>query len=120
MHLKTAEAEKYFLVFSARKDGVRAIGPAEEVDTDGGIPGATFEYGSATTAPRGTPRLAPQKAPGGSPGTPAPNHRPALNSCRPPRLLCRSSPPPASRFTTHVPVYDLTAAAGLLGPGERA
>ena len=42
MHLKTAEAQKYFLVFSARKDGVRAIGPAEEVGTDGGIPGATF------------------------------------------------------------------------------
>jgi SOS-response transcriptional repressor LexA len=27
-----------------------------------------------------------------------------------------SSPPPASRFTTHVPVYDLTAAAGFWGP----
>jgi len=26
------------------------------------------------------------------------------------------SPPPASRFTTHVPVYDLTAAAGFWGP----
>jgi SOS-response transcriptional repressor LexA len=27
-----------------------------------------------------------------------------------------SSPPPASRFTTHVPVYDLNAAAGFWGP----
>jgi hypothetical protein len=27
-----------------------------------------------------------------------------------------TSPPPASRFTTHVPVYDLTAAAGFWGP----
>ncbi len=27
-----------------------------------------------------------------------------------------SSPPPASRHTTHVPVYDLTAAAGFWGP----
>jgi SOS-response transcriptional repressor LexA len=27
-----------------------------------------------------------------------------------------SSPPPTSRFTTHVPVYDLTAAAGFWGP----
>ena len=26
------------------------------------------------------------------------------------------SPPPASRYTTHVPVYDLTAAAGFWGP----
>jgi hypothetical protein len=26
------------------------------------------------------------------------------------------SPPPASRFITHVPVYDLTAAAGFWGP----
>jgi len=26
------------------------------------------------------------------------------------------SPPPTSRFTTHVPVYDLTAAAGFWGP----
>jgi phage repressor protein C with HTH and peptisase S24 domain len=26
------------------------------------------------------------------------------------------SPPPASRFTTHVPVYDLTVAAGFWGP----
>jgi SOS-response transcriptional repressor LexA len=27
-----------------------------------------------------------------------------------------SSPPPAARYTTHVPVYDLTAAAGFWGP----
>ncbi len=27
-----------------------------------------------------------------------------------------SSPPPRARFTTHVPVYDLTAAAGFWGP----
>jgi SOS-response transcriptional repressor LexA len=26
------------------------------------------------------------------------------------------SPPPAARYTTHVPVYDLTAAAGFWGP----
>jgi SOS-response transcriptional repressor LexA len=32
-----------------------------------------------------------------------------------PALLIES-PPPAARYTTHVPVYDLTAAAGFWGP----
>ena len=38
----------------------------------------------------------------------------ACRSVAPLRLV--SSPSPASRFTTHVPVYDLTIAAGFWGP----
>jgi superfamily II DNA or RNA helicase/diadenosine tetraphosphate (Ap4A) HIT family hydrolase/HKD family nuclease/SOS-response transcriptional repressor LexA len=33
-----------------------------------------------------------------------------------PPLPLTDSPPPAARYTTHVPVYDLTAAAGFWGP----
>jgi SOS-response transcriptional repressor LexA len=47
----------------------------------------------------------------------------ALNSNSPPRApdsaflnTLLPSPPPATRYTTHVPVYDLTAAAGFWGP----
>jgi len=37
-----------------------------------------------------------------------------IHAAPPPPLT--DSPPPAARYTTHVPVYDLTAAAGFWGP----
>jgi SOS-response transcriptional repressor LexA len=37
-----------------------------------------------------------------------------IDAAPPPPLT--DSPPPAARYTTHVPVYDLTAAAGFWGP----
>jgi SOS-response transcriptional repressor LexA len=37
-----------------------------------------------------------------------------IDAAPPPSLT--DSPPPAARYTTHVPVYDLTAAAGFWGP----
>jgi superfamily II DNA or RNA helicase/diadenosine tetraphosphate (Ap4A) HIT family hydrolase/HKD family nuclease/SOS-response transcriptional repressor LexA len=44
-----------------------------------------------------------------------PNPIPTPTVSAPPGPLL-DSPPPASRYTTHVPVYDLTAAAGFWGP----
>jgi SOS-response transcriptional repressor LexA len=44
-----------------------------------------------------------------------PNTRPSPATAAPLAELLES-PPPAARYTTHVPVYDLTAAAGFWGP----
>jgi superfamily II DNA or RNA helicase/diadenosine tetraphosphate (Ap4A) HIT family hydrolase/SOS-response transcriptional repressor LexA len=41
---------------------------------------------------------------------------PSSRASTAPPLPLLSSPPPAARYTTHVPVYDLTAAAGFWGP----
>jgi SOS-response transcriptional repressor LexA len=77
---------------------------------DAGLPGTNFEVGfssldgawSATPLSSGRLFNLPNTAP--TPSTVAP----LLN------LL--DNPPPAARYTTHVPVYDLTAAAGFWGP----
>ena len=41
---------------------------------------------------------------------------PSSRATTAPPLPLLHSPPPAARYTTHVPVYDLTAAAGFWGP----
>ena len=41
---------------------------------------------------------------------------PSSRASTAPPLPLLTSPPPAARYTTHVPVYDLTAAAGFWGP----
>jgi SOS-response transcriptional repressor LexA len=77
---------------------------------DAGLPGTNFEVeftsidGAWSVAPLSSGRLSnlPNAAP-------TPPDSSFLNT-----LL--SSPPPAARYTTHVPVYDLTAAAGFWGP----
>ena len=105
------------MVFSARKHGVRAIGPAEEVGTDGGIPGTTFgirfrrDGTTRHTAPR------PPKSPGPKPGDSGsePPPRPPLLPTPAPSLPLLPARP-TTRVTTHVPGYDLTAAAGFWGP----
>ena len=76
---------------------------------DAGLPGTGFEVeftsidGAWSAAPSWH-RAANTVTPPSSPTSTAP----------PPPLL--DSPPPAARYTTHVPVYDLTAAAGFWGP----
>jgi len=88
---------------------------------DAGLPGTSFEVevhrdGDAWhIAPRSAVKPVAQARETGSVSTqrsaPAQHdqHDRFLPSLTP-------SPPPASRFTTHVPVYDLTAAAGFWGP----
>jgi SOS-response transcriptional repressor LexA len=93
---------------------------------DAGLPGTSFEVefhrdGDAWhIAPR-SPK-SPGRKPGDSGHEPPPNPQftptpvqPLTTSDSFPLPLL-SSPPPASRFTSHVPVYDLTAAAGFWGP----
>ena len=77
---------------------------------DAGLPGTTFEVeftsidGQWSVAPLSSGRLSnlPNAAP-------TPPDSSFLNTLLP-------SPPPTARYTTHVPVYDLTAAAGFWGP----
>jgi len=83
---------------------------------DAGLPGTNFEV--EFTALDGQWLATPTKSPGRKPGDSASespsNYQPSRGSAPPFDLL--PSPPPASRYTTHVPVYDLTAAAGFWGP----
>jgi SOS-response transcriptional repressor LexA len=83
---------------------------------DAGLPGTNFEV--EFTLKDGQWLAMPTKSPGRKPGDSAsespPNYQPSRGSAPPFDLL--PSPPPASRYTTHVPVYDLTAAAGFWGP----
>jgi superfamily II DNA or RNA helicase/diadenosine tetraphosphate (Ap4A) HIT family hydrolase/HKD family nuclease/SOS-response transcriptional repressor LexA len=82
---------------------------------DAGLPGTNFEVefssidGSWSAAP-----VSP--SPSAAPVTNASGVR--IRDCEPktPPLELIASPPHASRYTTHVPVYDLTAAAGFWGP----
>ncbi|MGB8853527.1 MAG: DEAD/DEAH box helicase family protein [Pirellulales bacterium] len=77
---------------------------------DAGLPGTNFEVeftsidGQWLASPISSGRLSNLLNP---PSTPPP--------AAPPFNLL-PSPPPAARYTTHVPVYDLTAAAGFWGP----
>jgi len=86
--------------------------------SDVGLPGTSFEVefrreGDAWhVAPLST--KSPGREPGDSGSEPSPDLPRSPTLGLPPSLL--KSPPPASRFTTHVPVYDLTAAAGFWGP----
>jgi SOS-response transcriptional repressor LexA len=88
---------------------------------DAGLPGTSFEVefhrdGDAWhIAPLSAGKPVAQASETGF----APSHRPATaQDDQHDRFLpsLTPSPPPASRFTTHVPVYDLTAAAGFWGP----
>ena len=83
---------------------------------DAGLPGTNFEFEFA--AIDGSWTLAPTKSPGWQPGDSGselpPNHQRSSGSAPPFDLL--TSPPPTARYTTRVPVYDLTAAAGFWGP----
>jgi SOS-response transcriptional repressor LexA len=77
---------------------------------DAGLPGTGFEVeftsidGAWSAAPLGSGR---------SSNLPS-AVSPASDSA--PTLPLIESPPPASRYVTHVPVYDLTVAAGFWGP----
>ena len=75
---------------------------------DAGLPGTNFEVDF--TSIDGQWLATPQSGTGFSLSNPPPIPTPAA----PPPPL--TSPPPAARYTTHVPVYDLTAAAGFWGP----
>jgi len=82
---------------------------------DAGLPGTNFEVEFTATDGQwlAMPHKSPERERGGSGSEPPPNHqRPSI--APPPPLT--DSPPPAARYTTHVPVYDLTAAAGFWGP----
>jgi SOS-response transcriptional repressor LexA len=80
---------------------------------DAGLPGTSFEVefhrdgDSWHVAPIGATSKTWRQAGSLSNAAPTPP------DSAPPLL---SSPPPRARFTTHVPVYDLTAAAGFWGP----
>jgi len=89
--------------------------------SDAGLPGTSFEVefqreGDAWhIAPLSAGKSVAQARETGS----AASYRPApvqddQHDSSP--LPLTPSPPPTSRFTTHVPVYDLTAAAGFWGP----
>ena len=86
--------------------------------SDVGLPGTSFEVefhrvaDAWHVAPLST--KSPGREPGDSGSEPSPDLPSSPTPGLPPPLL--DSPPPASRFTTHVPVYDLTAAAGFWGP----
>jgi superfamily II DNA or RNA helicase/diadenosine tetraphosphate (Ap4A) HIT family hydrolase/HKD family nuclease len=84
---------------------------------DAGLPGTNFEveFTSIDGAWSATPISAWKPV--------AQARETALNSNSPPRApdstflnTLLPSPPPTARYTTHVPVYDLTAAAGFWGP----
>ena len=83
---------------------------------DAGLPGTGFEVeftsvdGAWHVSPHGSPQRKPLEA--GAEPPPALSRSPT--PAPPPPLL--DSPTPASRYVTHVPVYDLTAAAGFWGP----
>jgi SOS-response transcriptional repressor LexA len=88
---------------------------------DTGLPGTSFEVefhrdGDAWhLAPLSAGKPVAQARETGS----ASSHRPAAAQDDQHARFMASltpSPPPSSRFTTHVPVYDLTAAAGFWGP----
>jgi len=80
---------------------------------DAGLPGANFEV--EFTSADGEWRAAPRKPQAQARGSQVePTSTPANPTSPPLDLL--PSPPPAARYTTHVPVYDLTAAAGFWGP----
>jgi superfamily II DNA or RNA helicase/diadenosine tetraphosphate (Ap4A) HIT family hydrolase/HKD family nuclease/SOS-response transcriptional repressor LexA len=76
---------------------------------DAGLPGTNFEV-EFTSIDEGW-SAAPLGRTGFSLSNPPPTPTPAAP---PPPLT--ESPAPTSRYTTHVPVYDLTAAAGFWGP----
>jgi SOS-response transcriptional repressor LexA len=76
---------------------------------DAGLPGTNFEV--EFTSIDGAWLATPQSRTGFSLSNPPPTPTPAAP---PPPLT--DSPPPAARYTTHVPVYDLAAAAGFWGP----
>jgi superfamily II DNA or RNA helicase/diadenosine tetraphosphate (Ap4A) HIT family hydrolase/SOS-response transcriptional repressor LexA len=76
---------------------------------DAGLPGTNFEV--EFTSIDGQWSAMPQSRTGFSLSNPPPTPTPAAP---PPPLT--DSPPPAARYVTHVPVYDLTAAAGFWGP----
>jgi SOS-response transcriptional repressor LexA len=76
---------------------------------DAGLPGTSFEVEFHRDGP------AWSASPVSRVGFSLPNPPPTPSDSAFPHPLL-SSPPPASRFTTHVPVYDLTAAAGFWGP----
>jgi superfamily II DNA or RNA helicase/diadenosine tetraphosphate (Ap4A) HIT family hydrolase/HKD family nuclease/SOS-response transcriptional repressor LexA len=83
---------------------------------DAGLPGTNFEveFSSIDGQWLATPTKSPGRKPGDSGSEPPSNHQRSPSSAPPFDLL--SSPPPAARYTTHLPVYDLTAAAGFWGP----
>jgi SOS-response transcriptional repressor LexA len=76
---------------------------------DAGLPGTGFEV--EFTSIDGAWSAAPSAH--RAAGTVNP---PASRATAAPPLPLLHSPPPAARYTTHVPVYDLTAAAGFWGP----
>jgi superfamily II DNA or RNA helicase/diadenosine tetraphosphate (Ap4A) HIT family hydrolase/HKD family nuclease/SOS-response transcriptional repressor LexA len=76
---------------------------------DAGLPGTNFEV--EFTSIDGAWLATPQSRTGFSLSNPPSTPKTAAP---PPPLT--DSPPPTARYTTHVPVYDLTAAAGLWGP----
>ena len=93
---------------------------------DAGLPGTNFEVdftsidGQWSAAPVSLRKEngASHHLPGAA-GDPAPAAGRGLQTnggWRPFPALLTVSPPPAARYTTHVPVYDLAAAAGFWGP----
>ena len=90
--------------------------------TDAGLPGTTFEvefhrtgptWHIAPLSPKKTRAPLSPKSPLRKQGDAAP-HPNGGSHLFP--LPLTPSPPPRARHTTHIPVYDLTAAAGFWGP----
>ena len=83
---------------------------------DAGLPGTNFEveFTFDGTTWSASPHKGPRRKPGDA-GSKSPSKLPRTSDAAP-LLTLIDAPPPASRYVTHVPVYDLTVAAGFWGP----
>jgi superfamily II DNA or RNA helicase/diadenosine tetraphosphate (Ap4A) HIT family hydrolase/HKD family nuclease len=84
--------------------------------SDAGFPGTNFEveFTFDGTTWSASPHKSPQRKPGDA-GPNSPSKLPRTSDAAL-ALTLIDSPPASSRYVTHVPVYDLTVAAGFWGP----
>ena len=83
---------------------------------DAGLPGTAFvvEFAFDGTTWSASPHKSPQRKPADA--GPKPPSKLLRTNDAAPALTLIDSPPASSRYITHVPVYDLTVAAGFWGP----